>query len=183
MGLDVEISGHPSAIVVTLSGTTDLAALRPLQAALSAAMADGQTVVVDIDNATHLDIGVLAELLAAAEPAGQLRLVGGGAEVRGGIAALEAAKRIQMYPSVDAALAGRAARSAPPAGQVDGPGTDLPAKFARLSERYLAAIDQCWQLVHRLEDASDSTRSGPLEPDDGALHQNATQRSADRKLA
>ena len=185
MGLSFEISGHPSAIVVTLSGATDLAALRPLQAALAAAMADGQTVVVDLDNLAHLDAEVLAELLAEAVPlTGQLRLVAARAEVLGAIALLGCDPRIEIYPSVAAALAYRGFGPAPPAGQVDGQGGDLPAKFAHLSDGYRAAIDQCRQLLHRLEDATDnvSARSGSLDPE-GAFRPNASEWPGERKPA
>jgi anti-anti-sigma regulatory factor len=157
MGLSFEINGHPSAIVVTLSGTTDLAALRPLQAALAAAMADGQAVVVDLDNLAHPDAGVLAELLAQAKPlAGRLRLVAATAEALGAIGALGCDPRIEIYPSVAAALSDRDFGPAPPAGRVDGQGGDLPAMFTHLSEGYRAAIEQCQQLLHRFEDATDN---------------------------
>ena len=183
MGLSFKISGHPSAIVVTPSGATDLAALRPLRAALAAAMADGQTVVVDLDNLAHLDAEVLAELLAQADPtAGQLRLVAGRAETLGAIAALGCDPRIEIYPSVTAALADRGFGPAPPAGQVDGQGGDLPAKFAHLSEGYRAAIDQCRELLHRLQEPTDSAGPGSLDPE-GAFRPNETERPAQRKPA
>ncbi len=71
-------------------------------------MADGQTVVVDLDNLAHRDTEVLAELLADGSPkAGQLRLVAGRAEGRGTKAAPGTDPRIETYPSVDVALADR----------------------------------------------------------------------------
>ena len=185
MGLSFEISGHPSAIVVTLSGATDLAALRPLQAALAAAMADGQTVVVNLNNLAHLDAEVLAGLLAQAEPiTGQLRLVAATADAPGAIAAPGCDPRIGIYPSVAAALADGGYGPNPRAGQIDGQGGDLPAKFAHLSEGFRTAIDQCRQLLHRLEDATDnvSARSGSLDPD-GAFRRYASEQPGERKPA
>ena len=164
MGLNFEISEPRSAIVVTLSGATELDALRPLRAALAAAMDDGQTVVVNLDNLPHLDTDLLAELLAQAEPvAGQLRLVARRTELLGAIAAFGSDPRIEINPSGTAA--------------VDGPGNDLPAKFANLSDQYRAAIDECRWLLRRLDDATDSTQSGSPEPADGAC---ATERHRDR---
>ena len=124
MGLQIEIVEHSSAMVVTLTGATDLGALEPLQDVLRVAAIEGTTVVLDIS-----EICPLTEIIDAFEPAmAALNLT---APSAAGPPDRPLCQHV-VYPSVDAAIA--AARthhqqpgSARPGGQVRRPsGSSTP---------------------------------------------------------
>jgi hypothetical protein len=74
MGLHIEIVERQSVIVVKLSGPTGLASLNPLQAAVSAAISDGQEVVVDLTELAGADLGSLARLIEDLGPSAAAHL-------------------------------------------------------------------------------------------------------------
>ena len=100
MGLQIETIEHSSAIVVTLTGATDVGALEPLQDALRVAGSEGRTVVLDISEVTHNS--PLTEIIDAFGPAvAALKLV-----ARSAAGPLDRPHcHSVVYPSVDAAIA------------------------------------------------------------------------------
>ena len=98
MGLQVEIVERSSVIVVTLTGPTDIEALKPLHDALHVAAGEGQTVVLDLRELSHASGTGIIEALGPA--VATLKLVVPSPTG----AAQPPVPGTQVYTSVDAAI-------------------------------------------------------------------------------
>jgi anti-anti-sigma regulatory factor len=165
MRLQIEVSDRDSAIVVTLSGNTDVGALEPLKAALVAAASEGRAVVVVLDGLAEVNTASLKDLIEGTGTAAtHIRLVTARPELR--LQILRAGvDPIEVHSSV-AAATGR--HRSPPetchmvleneepatdAGSGLGqPGhCDLGAKYANLQAQYREAIARCRELLQTVE--------------------------------
>jgi hypothetical protein len=155
MGLHIEIVERRSVIVVKLSGPTDLASLNPLQAAVSAAISDGQEVVLDLTELVCADLGSLSGLIEDLGPsaAAHLKVV----HSRGSPADQSpetAWGPIRIYPNVIEAT--RPSDSQPPHGADDL--AEMRVKFDALGDKYQQAIKACRDLLRTAEEAVGTTQ-------------------------
>jgi anti-anti-sigma factor len=165
MGLDIQIGEQGSAIVVTVSGSTDLAALEPLSSAILAAASGGRTVVVDLDDVAELDTKTLGGFLGGIESASdQIRLVAHSPNLRE-LIGQASSHQIMVCATVAAALDGNRRREGhdepsdgpdrgdPPQGgeAIDVDPVDLREKFAQLESQYRVAISRCRDLLQSAE--------------------------------